>query len=29
MDTAAFTKFTESESAKWGKVIKEGNIKLE
>ena len=29
MDTAAFTKFMESESAKWGKVIKEGNIKLE
>ena len=29
MNTAVFTKFTESESAKWGKVIKEGNIKLE
>ncbi|MCE5281569.1 MAG: tripartite tricarboxylate transporter substrate binding protein [Deltaproteobacteria bacterium] len=26
---AAFTKFMESESAKWGKVIKQGNIKLE
>ena len=29
LDTAAFTKFMQSESAKWGKVIKEGNIKLE
>jgi tripartite-type tricarboxylate transporter receptor subunit TctC len=26
---AAFTKFMESETAKWGKVIKQGNIKLE
>ncbi len=26
---AAFAKFMESESAKWGKVIKQGNIKLE
>jgi len=26
---AAFTKFMEAETAKWGKVIKQGNIKLE
>jgi len=26
---AAFVKFMEAESAKWGKVIKQGNIKLE
>ncbi len=26
---AAFAKFMEAESAKWGKVIKQGNIKLE
>jgi len=26
---AAFAKFMEAESTKWGKVIKQGNIKLE
>jgi tripartite-type tricarboxylate transporter receptor subunit TctC len=29
LPTSAFLKFMESESAKWGKVIKQGNIKLE
>jgi tripartite-type tricarboxylate transporter receptor subunit TctC len=29
MDSAAFSKFTEMETVKWGKVIKAGNIKEE
>ena len=29
MNTDAFARFMESESVKWGKVIKEGSIKGE